>query len=53
MTKSSEKTAESQRKLGSAKGKIIIADDFDAPIEDFNSISIKDKDEILNQVQDD
>lgn len=26
------------RKLGSAKGKIIIADDFDEPVEDFNSV---------------
>lgn len=33
-----EASAKPVRKLGSAKGKIIIADDFDEPVEDFNSV---------------
>jgi len=37
-----------KRKLGSAKGKVSIADDFDEPIEDFSPVPVTDKDEILN-----
>ena len=33
--KSGRKTQKTQRKFGSAKGKIHISDDFDAPLADF------------------
>ena len=41
-------SAKSERKLGSAKGKVMIADDFDGSIEDFDPVPATDSDDLLN-----